>query len=398
MGAFLDAAKVVGKAVLIALQRPDNPAARVKNRLAVPLHCPPEEWRERDINRWLKEEFFSRHKANGAGGWLRFVRYISVEFEEHNHLRLVVMTKAFMRVNIDAELTDLWHDQRTSSLTLTVKSITLLGLPILPQFLSRWLTHLCMSIAGFLFNPILFSNGIFVRFSAGIIRVDLHQYFRECEHAIVSRYFHDGAGKLTFSFIIYGATTCRGGITAKIHELSPPAKERFAYRSKDLARNSKQKWFRWEDIWQLSLVAAIAFSTVLLVRQYLFLEMPEFSAPWSFLTSLLVLFVSLGIINLARWVYQFYWQAKRKPIIFRAEEIRYRIDRIKRDIELEMHLFREETDAKQLEDDLFRAGLHRQKVVSMEERIEVFSRELKIKYVLAYIITIISEYIAFRYF
>ena len=398
MGALLDAAKVVGKVMLEALQRPDNLTARVKPRPAVPLHCPPEEWRERDINRWLKEEFFSRHKANGAGGWLRFVRYISVEFEEHNHLRLVVMTKAFMRINIDAELTDLWHDQRTSSLTLTVKSITLLGLPILPQFLSRWLTHLCMSIAGFLFNPILFSNGIFVRFSAGIIRLDLHRYFRECDHAVVSRYFHDTAGKLTCSFVIYGATTYRGGITAKIHELSPPAKDRFAYRTNNPTQSDTRKWFRLEDIWQLSLVAAVAFVMVLLVRQYVFPEIPEISVSWSFLTSLLALLISMGIINLARWVYQFYCQAKRKPIIFRAEEIRYRIDRIKRDIELEMHLFRKETNAEQLEDDLFRAGLHRQKVITLAERIEVFGRELKIKYALAYIITIISEYIAFRYF
>ena len=38
MGALLDVAKVVGKTVLAALQRPDNPIARVKTRPAVPLH------------------------------------------------------------------------------------------------------------------------------------------------------------------------------------------------------------------------------------------------------------------------------------------------------------------------------------------------------------------------
>ena len=108
--------------------------------------------------------------------------------------------------------------------------------------------------------------------------------------------------------------------------------------------------------------------------------------------------VSLGIINLARWMYQFYWQAKRTSIVFRTEELRYRIDRIKRDIDLDMHRFRQEANDGAFENDLFLASLHRHKVLLLEEKLAVFNKELKIKFILAYIITIISEYIAYRFF
>lgn len=108
--------------------------------------------------------------------------------------------------------------------------------------------------------------------------------------------------------------------------------------------------------------------------------------------------VSLGIINIARWVYQFYWGSKRRSIEFRAEEMRYRIDRIKRDVELLMHRFRHEMPEEEFEKDLLLAGRHRRKALILEETLEVFNRELKIKYVLAYLLTILGEYVAFKFF
>lgn len=370
----------------------------IRFRKFKPAKSLPKEWRERDINRWLKEEFFSRSKVNSQQGCLRIIRYISVEFEEKNVVRLVVMTNAFIRIYIDAELSDIWHDYRTSSISLTLKSMTLLGVPLLPQFLSRWLTHLCMSIAGFIFNPIVLNKGALVRLSADTISLDLHHYFYDCEQSAVSRYLRDADGKLKYAFVIFGAETYRGGIKPKIHELSDAARQRCWYKGTSTIFRSKRVWFNLEDIWQISLVAAIAFITVLIVRPYVFPGIPKISLSWSFLTSLIVLCMSMSIINLARWIYQFYWQSKRRSIIFRAEEMRYRIDRIKRDVELEMDRFRQETNDDQLESDLLRAGLHRLKGLMLEERIEVFSREIKLKYVVAYIITMLSEYVAFHYF
>jgi hypothetical protein len=363
-----------------------------------PVKPIPEEWREREINRWLKEEFFSRSKMNSEQGCMRFIRYISVEFEAHNQVRLVVMTNAFVRLYIDAELSDLWHDYRTSRVSLAIKSVNLLGVPLLPQFLSRWLTHLCMSIAGFIFNPIDLSKGALVRLNADAIRLDLHHYFCESQHAGVSRYLRDADGSLNSGFIIFGAETYRGGIKPHIHELSKAARQRCRYRETNPLLRDKRVRFGVVDLWQISLVAGIAFITVLLVRPYVFPGIPQISFSWPFLTSLFVLLVSMSIVNLARWIYQFYWQSKRRSIVFRAEEMRYRIDRIKRDIELEMDRFRQETNDVQLEKDLLRAGLHRLKGLMLEHRIEVFSREIKLKYVAAYIITIISEYVAFHYF
>ena len=358
-----------------------------------PLDIPPI-WRERDINRWLKEEFFSRGKGSRQGG-LRFIRFVSVEFEEKKLVRLVVMTNLFIRLYIDTELSDLWHDCRTSSVSLALKSIRLTGVPLLPQFLSRWLTQLCMSIAGFIFNPISLNKGTVVRLNADSIRFDFYDYFRGCEHSGVCRYLRDEGGECKSDFIIFGADTYRGGITPQIHKLSDEAQQKFQLRKSYSLSYDKSMRFKFSDIWQLSLVAAVAFITVILVRPS---GIPEVSLSWSFLTSLLVLFISMSLINLARWIYQFYWQSKRRFIVFRAEEMRYRIDRIKRDVELEMDRFRQEVNDAQLESDLFRAGLHRFKVLMLQERIEKFSREIKLKYVVVYVITIISEYVAFHYF
>ena len=358
----------------------------------------PEEWREREINRWIKEEFFARTTANGQSDWLRFIRYISVEFEEDSSVRLVIMTSAFIRIYIDAQLTDLWHDHRTSSLTLALRSVNLMGVPLLPQFLSRWLTHVLMSVAGFILNPLVLREGALLRFDADVISLDLHQYLHACTYGDVAKYLRTADGQWNNSFVVFGAETYLGGIKPKLCELSAAGRQRYAYRSDRRGARRQKKWFRFEDFWQLSLVAGLAFFAVVLMRPYISPEKFRFSLSWSFLYSLLLLLASLGIINLARWSYQFYWQAKRRSIAFRTEEMRYRIDRIRRDIELEMHRFHQVTDDAELEKDLFRAGLHRHKVLVLEESLEVFNRELKLKYMLAYLITIISEYVAFRFF
>lgn len=360
-----------------------------------PLKALPGEWRERDINRWLKAEFLS---GRNGQSWLRFIRYISVEFEEKNQVRLIVMTNAFVRLYIDAQLSDLWHDYRTSSVMLTVKSMTLLGLPLLPQFLSRWLTNLCMSIAGFLFNPISLNKGALIRFNADKIHLDFHSYFQECAHSAVQLYLRDIDGKIKNNFVIFGAETCRGGIKPKIHKLSAEAQQRCRYRAKSWIAKNNKVWFRMNDIWQLALVAGVAFFTVLFVRSHVFLDIPPFSFSWSFFISLLILFISMGLINLARWIYQFYWQSKRRSIVFRAEEIQYRIQRIARDVELEMDRFRGNANNVDLESDLLRAGHHRFKVKMFQQRIEEFSREIKVKYIIAYIITLFTEFAAFHYF
>ncbi|MCE5285064.1 MAG: hypothetical protein LLG02_04330 [Pelosinus sp.] len=398
MGDLLVAIQEKGKTILSSLL-PKLPPEFVSPTIKYkPLNSLPEEWRERDINRWLKEEFLSKNKVNEQNGCLRFIRYVSVELEEQNRVRLVVMTNAFIRLYIDAELSDLWHDHRTSSATLTIKSMTLLGVPLLPQFLSRWVTHLCMSIAGFLFNPIGLSKGALARLSADTICLDLHSYLQACGNSFIARYICDIDGKIKNDFIILGAETYRGGIKPKIHKLSVENQQKCRYRAERLRPQNKRVWFRLADIWQLALVAGVAFVMVLLVRPYIFPGIPTFSFSWSFFTSLLVFFMSMGLINLARWSYQFYWQSKRQSIVFRAEEIRYRIDRIARDIELEMDRFRQKTNDDQLESDLLRAGLHRLKVLMLQERIEKISREIKLKYVVAYVITIISEFVAFHYF
>lgn len=379
------------------LRRDDaTPAGKV--HAIKPKDRPPDEWRERDVNRWLKEEFFSPVRQNDRKDWIRFIRYISIEFEEQNRVRMVVMTSAFIRVYIDAVLSDLWHDHRTSSISFALKSVTLLGVPLVPQFLSRWLTQLSLSIAGFIFNPVILRQGALLRFQADHIRLDLHHYLHSCRHPALTKYLRNETGDIHYQFVVFGAETYRGGIKPKVHMLSEAGRERCQYRGRGSVSPGSRIRFRLSDLWQISLVAGIAFLTVLVVRFYLAPGIPAFSASWSFLSSLLLLLVSLGIINLARWIYQFYWQAKRTSIVFRTEELRYRIDRIKRDIDLDMHRFRQEANDGEFENDLFLASLHRHKVLLLEEKLAVFNKELKIKFVLAYIITIISEYIAYRFF
>lgn len=403
LGAFFNIMQK-GKALVKRVRKETpqlSPAAEEKLSIEIPIKpfpaIPPPEWQEQDINRWLKNEFFSRGRVKNQKDWTRFIRYVSLELEKEQRVRLIVMTRFYVRSYIEAELIDIWHDHRTSGLALSLKSVTLFGIPFLPQFLTRWLTPICMGIAGVLFNPVLVREGVFLRFSAENLRIDLHHNFRLSQYSGVYPYLWDETGKKNNSFVIFGAKTDQGKLRPKIKELSIAWQEKCHSPRERCQNGTVSSIFRSEDVWPLLIVAVIAGYAVQFLRPYLAADMMVFSLSWSFLASLFMLFASMAIVNVARWVYQVSLQAKRKPIKFQAEEMHYRIDRIRRDIELEMQELHQESVTDSLEEKLFRAGQHRSRALRLEEKLEVLNRELKLKYGLAYIVTVLSEYISFRF-
>lgn len=356
---------------------------------------------EKAVNSWLRQEFL-RH---------RFIRYLSVEFEDNNRINIQVISRYYVQMLIEAELSDAWHDHSTSTLQLKWKTVRFLRMPLLPDFITEKLTYYLLNIVGFLLNPVAVRPGMELRVDGGSLRVDFSCYWSLCRRREVHALFHDVSGAPRASgFIVIAAGTDKGFITFHLHPLSPEAQAAIysGYRPKEPERYRQAIYrLQWADALFLSCIALGVSAIVVLVRDYFGIDRITFSFSRYFFLSLIIIGISLMLVNIPRWLYQFFTGKTVNKLRSASENIMYRMERYKRDIELEMRdLIRHygkignQTDLEgrqEMERLLLKAGRQRFLAWRMERTMESLNRWRKLKYGLAYVVTIVSEYIAFRW-
>jgi len=375
----------------------DTPAA-VDLSVVMP-ETPVAECPEKEINHWLKKEISLSKLAKQQKGLLRFIRYITVELEENNLIRIRVMSSFYIPLYIDTEIVDFWHDHKTSSMVLQLKSVHLSEVTILPQFLSQRLMYIAMSLIGFLFNPILIRGGMFLRVYSDTMLIDLHEYLKTCSYPPIMKYLRDSQEQIQYNFFVIDAKTNRGNLQFDIHKVSPEGREKIKKSASTAIASKVSRVFNFTDVWQLSLIAVLVSFSFLLIRPYLVLDYTQVTLSWSFFSTLIIFISSLMIMNIGRWLYQLRLKLKKEhqSTEFQAAEIRYQIGRLKRDIWLEMNRIKKEHSTEDdIEKQLFNASLYRRKAQYRQEKLDILHREIKLKYGLAYLVTVISEFIAFK--
>lgn len=356
---------------------------------------------EKAVNGWLRQEF-AKHQ---------FIRYLSVEFEDLNRINLQIISRYYVQVLIEAELSDVWHDHSTSTLQLKWKTVRFLRMPLLPDFITEKLTYYLLSIIGFLLNPVAVRPGIELRMDGGSLRVDFSRYWKICRRREVYYLFHNDRGEpRACDFFVIAAGTDKGFITLNLHSLSPEAQAIICsdFGSKEPERYHRANYrLQWADALFLCGIAVGVSAIVIVLRDHLNLSGLTVSFSLYFFLTIAIVGVSLMILNIPRWLYQFFTGKAVNKLQSASENIMYRMERYKRDIELEMRdLIRHygalghQTDSEgrqAMERLLLKAGRQRFLAWRMERTTESMNRWRKLKYSLAYVVTIISEYVAYRW-
>lgn len=366
---------------------------------AVMPETPVAECPEKEINYWLKKEISLSKLDKQQNGLLRFIRYITVELEENNLIRIRVMSRFYIPLYIDTEIIDFWHDHKTSSMVLQLKSVHLSEVTILPQFLSQRLMYIAMSLIGFFFNPILIRDGMLLRVYSDSIVIDMHEYLKTCAYPPIVKYLRDREDQIQYNFFVIDAKTSQGILQFDIHKISSEGQDKIKKSASTAIASQTSKGFNFTDVWQLSLIAILVSFSFLLIRPYLVIEYEQITLSWSFFSTLVIFVASLMIMNIGRWLYQLSLKLKKEhqSTEFQAAEIRYQIGRLKRDIWLEMNRIKKEHSmADDVEKQLFNASMYRRKAQYRQEKLDILHREIKLKYGLAYLVTVISEFIAFK--
>lgn len=355
---------------------------------------PPSEWKERDINKWLKRIISDRRNSNNV---LAITRHIALEIEEDNIVNIIVLSKYYFQVRIEAELIDMWHDHRTSSVAFKVRQVTVSQVPLLPRFFSDKLSNILLGIFGIIFSPLWLKEKSQVRLSGDTVYIDMHDYLVNYDDPIITKYIRDDQGQLRYSYFIIGLETSRGIIRPIIHQLSAHGKERSSRALATACEQIKPKIFNNAAIWQLSIVAMVVSFCVVLLYPFLSAGLDDFSLTPSFFSSLILLIISLLIINIAREVFNVWmrFRSSYRRVEFAAEDNNYKLERLTREIELEMDKLKD-PDNLDFEKTLFRSSRYRGRAREINRELEIANLERKIKYATAYIVTIISELAAYN--
>lgn len=357
-------------------------------------------WREKEINQWLKMELSRPSRKDKSASSL--IRYIFVEFEAEQIVKLIVMTRYFIQFRIDGELVDFWHDHKISSVVLKIKEIKLSKIPLLPQFLSEKISYIILQLFGFLFNPIQLREGIFLRCYGDVLHFDLQRYFLDGrgQKALWAKYLFNKQGKRICPFFISGAVTSKGAIKPIIHCLSEHGEERAEAGMVKFEPSKERRYLlNSADLWPLLAVAAIVSFAVTQLRPFLYLDYADFSFSRTFFSSLISFTFSIFLISLARIIYSSWLtlRSEYRDLTFKIEDTKYKIERLRRDIELEMGALFQKTDIEDFEKTLFMASRHRYRAFTMEKKLEIARRQVKFKYGLAYIVTVVSELLSLYY-
>jgi len=354
---------------------------------------------EREINHWLKKEISLSKQEKQPNGLLRFIRYISVEVEENNLIRIKVMSRFYIPLYVEAQITDFWHDHKTSTMVLRLKAVHVSEVTLLPQFLSQRLMYIVMSLIGFFFNPILVREGMFLRIYSDSMILDMHEYLTVCSYPPIAQYLRNQENQLQYNFFVIDAKTSQGILKLDIHAVSSEGREKIRKSTTSTVADEKSHVFDFTDVWQLSLVALLVSVSFVLIRPYLVFNYEKVSLSWSFFSTLVIFIASLMIMNIGRWLYQLRLKLKKEhqSTEFQAAEVQYQIGRLKRDIWLEMNRIKKEhSPADDVEKQLFNASLYRRKAQYRQKKLDLLHREIKLKYGLAYLVTVVSEFIAYK--
>lgn len=361
---------------------------------------PPVFWLEKEINQWLKRELSRPNRKDKSA--TSFIRYIFVEFEPEQVVKLIVMTRYYIQFRIDGELADFWHDHKISSVVLRIKEIKLSKIPLLPQFISEKISYIFLQLFGFLFNPIQLQDGIYLRCYGDVLHFDLQRYFLEEQgkKSLWRKYLLDRTGNRICRFFISGAVTSKGAIKPIVHRLSEHGETRAATGmvAAEPVKESKNL-LNSADLWQLLAVAAIVSFAVTQLRPFLYIDYGAFSFSRTFISSLVSFAFSIFLISLARIIYSSWLtlRSEYRDLAFKIEDTKYKIERLRRDIELEMGVLFQKTDSEDFEKTLFMASRHRYRAFIMEKKLEIARRHIKIKYGLAYLVTVVSELLSLYY-
>jgi hypothetical protein len=357
------------------------------------------------INKWLETEFTKSSPGrlqSRRGFWQmvfpqRVIRFLSVKFEDHNVVKIAVMSRFVVQVHLDGCLLDAWHDNKTSTIVLGVDSISLLEMALLPNFISRRLSYLFLSLLGFVLNPITLNSGIALRCDGEKIRIDLHDYLYSCDYPPISAFLKADDCDIC-NFFITGIKTSKGLVKIETHSLSDAVRKYCpVVTTQGIIKRSPEKWISGQDILGFALIAVGAFLIVGLIHPIFHVSHIQVAFSWYFVASLFIAALGLLIPNLPRWLYQFKVRQKGLTMRYAGEHIQYRLERRKRDIELYMRDI-QNSKKESLEALLLKMSKHRSIALLLEERQEKINRRRKLKYGLAYIITVLSEAIAYHYF
>lgn len=329
-------------------------------------------------------------KAQLRNHWLFYS--VTFEFENNNKVYMGIITTLGTVINIEFTIEDFWFDDYASSFSikLNMSDVDMGG------FIMNTIVHLLgnwsLSLLGTFFNPFeIVGDGSTVRFEKkGIIRFDLSP---------------DSPIRRLISWP-NRCTNAKGPvilINAR-SEQSVLRLEYYAFRDEVETYNIpevpvKTSWVRSIDLAAALLLPIGVWISFIILHHYLPAETIEFSFSTYFLISLGILCISFIVMNIPRYIYMYFDSRKKWQSVFVHNNIKIQMRKLQRRIQIQQVALKgngKETDAEsqanirdlllQIRDKRFLA--QRLKIAD-EDR----DRKQKIKFIIAYIVCTLLEWI-----
>ena len=329
-------------------------------------------------------------KAQLRNHWLFYS--VTFEFENNNKVYMWIITTLGTVINIEFTIEDFWFDDYASSFSikLNMSDVDMGG------FIMNTIVHLLgnwsLSLLGTFFNPFeIIGDGSTVRFEKkGIIRFDLSP---------------DSPIRRLISWP-NRCTNAKGPvilINAR-SEQSVLRLEYYAFRDEVETYNIpevpvKTSWVRSIDLAAALLLPIGVWISFIILHHYLPAETIEFSFSTYFLISLGILCISFIVMNIPRYIYMYFDSRKKWQSVFVHNNIKIQMRKLQRRIQIQQVALKgngKETDAEsqanirdlllQIRDKRFLA--QRLKIAD-EDR----DRKQKIKFIIAYIVCTLLEWI-----
>lgn len=329
-------------------------------------------------------------KAQLRNHWLFYS--VTFEFENNNKVYMGIITTLGTVIDIEFTIEDFWFDDYASSFSikLNMSDVDMGG------FIMNTIVHLLgnwsLSLLGTFFNPFeIIGDGSTVRFEKkGIIRFDLSP---------------DSPIRRLISWP-NRCTNAKGPvilINAR-SEQSVLRLEYYAFRDEVETYNIpevpvKTSWVRSIDLAAALLLPIGVWISFIILHHYLPAETIEFSFSTYFLISLGILCISFIVMNIPRYIYMYFDSRKKWQSVFVHNNIKIQMRKLQRRIQIQQVALKgngKETDAEsqanirdlllQIRDKRFLA--QRLKIAD-EDR----DRKQKIKFIIAYIVCTLLEWI-----
>ena len=329
-------------------------------------------------------------KAQLRNHWLFYS--VTFEFENNNKVYMGIITTLGTVINIEFTIEDFWFDDYASSFSIKLNMSDV----DMGSFIMNTIVHLLgnwsLSLLGTFFNPFeIIGDGSTVRFEKkGIIRFDLSP---------------DSPIRRLISWP-NRCTNAKGPvilINAR-SEQSVLRLEYYAFRDEVETYNIpevpvKTSWVRSIDLAAALLLPIGVWISFIILHHYLPAETIEFSFSTYFLISLGILCISFIVMNIPRYIYMYFDSRKKWQSVFVHNNIKIQMRKLQRRIQIQQVALKgngKETDAEsqanirdlllQIRDKRFLA--QRLKIAD-EDR----DRKQKIKFIIAYIVCTLLEWI-----